>query len=107
MQRLALCQDFLADKYKAFFALLNILARLNDQLLKLMPLQPEAKLPALLAMADIHLLPQKAEAADLVVKGMGGAISARTVTYDFERLMEGATLVTCSEFGECIIKHMD
>ena len=47
------------------------------------------------------------EAADLMLKGMSGAINAKTVTYDFERLMEGATLVTCSEFGECIIKHMD
>ncbi|MBN1306113.1 MAG: NADP-dependent isocitrate dehydrogenase [Anaerolineales bacterium] len=47
------------------------------------------------------------EAAGLIVKGMEGAIAARTVTYDFERLMEGATLLKCSEFGEAIIKHMD
>jgi isocitrate dehydrogenase len=46
------------------------------------------------------------EAADLVVKGVEGAISAKTVTYDFERLMEGATLLKCSEFGDAIIKHM-
>jgi isocitrate dehydrogenase len=46
------------------------------------------------------------EAADLLLKGMSGAINAKTVTYDFERLMEGATLVTCSEFGECIIENM-
>src|SRR5437016_5596627 len=46
------------------------------------------------------------EAADLVVKGMDGAISAKTVTYDFHRLMEGATLVKCSEFGRAIIAHM-
>lgn len=46
------------------------------------------------------------EAADLLLKGMSGAINAKTVTYDFERLMEGATLVTCSQFGECIIEHM-
>ncbi len=46
------------------------------------------------------------EAANLLLKGMSGAINAKTVTYDFERLMEGATLVTCSEFGECIIKNM-
>jgi isocitrate dehydrogenase len=46
------------------------------------------------------------EAADLMLNGMSGAINAKTVTYDFERLMEDATLVTCSEFGECIIKHM-
>ena len=47
------------------------------------------------------------EAADLIVKGMEGAISAKTVTYDFERLMEGATLLKCSEFGEAIISRMD
>ncbi len=47
------------------------------------------------------------EAADLIVKGMEGAIGAKTVTYDFERLMEGATLLSCSQFGDAIIKHMD
>ncbi|GAB4505000.1 MAG: NADP-dependent isocitrate dehydrogenase [Anaerolineales bacterium] len=47
------------------------------------------------------------EAADLIVKGMEGAIHAKTVTYDFERLMEGATLLKCSEFGDAIIKWMD
>jgi len=46
------------------------------------------------------------EAADLIIKGMEGAIGAKTVTYDFHRLMEGATLVKCSEFGQAIIKHM-
>jgi len=46
------------------------------------------------------------EAADLIVKGMEGAIQAKTVTYDFERLMEGATLVSCSGFGEAMIDHM-
>ncbi len=46
------------------------------------------------------------EAADLIVKGMDGAITAKTVTYDFERLMEGATLLKCSEFGDAVIKHM-
>jgi len=46
------------------------------------------------------------EAADLLLKGMSGAINAKTVTYDFERLMDNATLVTCSEFGDCIISHM-
>lgn len=46
------------------------------------------------------------EAANLIVKGMEGAISAGTVTYDFERLMDGATLLSCSEFGEAIISHM-
>ena len=47
------------------------------------------------------------EAADLIVKGVEGAISAKTVTYDFERLMDGATLLKCSEFGEAIVKHME
>jgi isocitrate dehydrogenase len=47
------------------------------------------------------------EAADLIVKGMEGAIGAKTVTYDFERLMQGATLLKCSEFGDAIIQHMD
>ena len=46
------------------------------------------------------------EAADLIVKGMEGAISAKTVTYDFERLMDDATLLKCSEFGDAIISHM-
>jgi isocitrate dehydrogenase len=46
------------------------------------------------------------EAADLIIKGMEGAIAAKTVTYDFERLMTGATLLKCSEFGEAIVKHM-
>ena len=47
------------------------------------------------------------EAADLIVKGMEGAISKKTVTYDFERLMEGGTLLTCSQFGDAIIKNMN
>ena len=46
------------------------------------------------------------EAADLVVKGMDGAIAAKRVTYDFARLMEGATELKTSEFGDAIIKHM-
>ncbi len=46
------------------------------------------------------------EAADLIIKGMNGAIQAKTVTYDFERLMEGAKLLKCSEFGDAIIAHM-
>ncbi len=45
-------------------------------------------------------------AADLIVKGMEGAISAKTVTYDFERLMDDAHLLKCSEFGDAIISHM-
>ena len=46
------------------------------------------------------------EAADLIIKGVSGAIEAKTVTYDFERLMPGATLLRCSEFGQAIIEHM-
>jgi isocitrate dehydrogenase len=47
------------------------------------------------------------EAADLIIKGISGAIAAKTVTYDFERLMPGATLLRCSEFGEAIIANME
>ena len=47
------------------------------------------------------------EAADLVIKGISNAIAAKTVTYDFERLMPGATLMRSSEFGDAMIKHMD
>ena len=46
------------------------------------------------------------EAADLVTKGMEGAIAAKTVTYDFERLMSDATLLKCSAFGEAVVQHM-
>ena len=46
------------------------------------------------------------EAADLIVKGLEGAISARTVTYDFARLMDDATEVKTSEFGDAVIAHM-
>ncbi len=46
------------------------------------------------------------EAADLIVKGCEGAISAKTVTYDFERLMDDAELLSCSEFGQAMISHM-
>jgi isocitrate dehydrogenase len=46
------------------------------------------------------------EAADLIINGMDGAISAKTVTYDFARLMEGAKEVKCSEFGNAVIRHM-
>lgn len=46
------------------------------------------------------------EAADLIIKGMQGAIAAKTVTYDFERLMPGSNLLKCSEFGDAVISHM-
>jgi len=47
------------------------------------------------------------EVSDLIIKGLDGAIGAGTVTYDFARLMTGATEVSCSEFGTQIIRHMD
>lgn len=46
------------------------------------------------------------EAADLIINGLQGAINAKTVTYDFERMMPGSTKLKCSEFGDAIIKHM-
>jgi isocitrate dehydrogenase len=46
------------------------------------------------------------EAADLIIHGVERAIGAKTVTYDFERLMEGAKLLKCSEFGQAVVKHM-
>lgn len=46
------------------------------------------------------------EAADLIIKGMEGAIQAKTVTYDLERLMDGATLLSSSEFGDAVISKM-
>lgn len=46
------------------------------------------------------------EAADLIIKGMEGAIAAKHVTYDFARLLPGATEISCSAFGRAIIAHM-
>ena len=46
------------------------------------------------------------EASDLIFKGIEASIDAKRVTYDFERLMEGATLLKCSEFGAEIVKNM-
>jgi isocitrate dehydrogenase len=46
------------------------------------------------------------EAAQLVRQGLEKSIAAKTVTYDFERLMEGATLLKCSEFGNAIVNNM-
>ena len=46
------------------------------------------------------------EAADLIVKGLSGAIAAKTVTYDLDRLMEGSSKLSCSQFGQAIIDHM-
>jgi isocitrate dehydrogenase len=53
-----------------------------------------------------EMLRQWTEATDLIVKGMKGAINARTVTYDFERLMDGAKLLKCLDFGDAIIENM-
>ncbi len=47
------------------------------------------------------------EAADMIIEGLAKTISQKTVTYDFERLMSGASLLKCSEFGEAIISNMD
>ncbi|MBM4112161.1 MAG: isocitrate dehydrogenase (NADP(+)) [Phycisphaerae bacterium] len=47
------------------------------------------------------------EAADLIIRGIEGSIGAKTVTYDFERMMPGSTLVSCSGFADAIIKHME
>ena len=44
--------------------------------------------------------------ADLIIQGVERAIAAKTVTYDFERLMPDAKLLRCSEFGDAIISHM-
>jgi isocitrate dehydrogenase len=46
------------------------------------------------------------EAADLIVKGMDGAIAAKQVTYDFARLMDGATELSTSRFGEAVVANM-
>jgi len=46
------------------------------------------------------------KAADLIVKALESAISQKTVTYDFHRQMEGATLLKCSEFGDALIKNL-
>ena len=46
------------------------------------------------------------EAADGIIRGMDGAIAAKTVTYDFHRQMDGAKLLKCSEFADAIIRHM-
>jgi isocitrate dehydrogenase len=46
------------------------------------------------------------DAADLLITGIEGAISNKTVTYDFERLMDDAVLKSCSEFGDAIIANM-
>jgi isocitrate dehydrogenase len=47
------------------------------------------------------------EAADRIIKGMDGAIRGKQVTYDFARLMSGATQISCSAFGKEIIRWMD
>jgi isocitrate dehydrogenase len=46
------------------------------------------------------------EAADLILRGLEKSIGQKRVTYDFERMMEGATLLRCSEFGEAVVGNM-
>jgi len=46
------------------------------------------------------------EVADLIVKGLEATIGQKRVTYDFERLMPGATLLKCSEFGRALLDNM-
>ncbi len=47
------------------------------------------------------------EAADLIIRGIERTIAQKRVTYDFHRLMEGATLLRTSEFGQAIVENMD
>ena len=47
------------------------------------------------------------EAAERIERGISASIAAKTVTYDFHRLMDGATKLKCSEFGDAIIQNMD
>jgi isocitrate dehydrogenase len=47
------------------------------------------------------------EAADLIIRGLNGAIGQKTVTYDFARLMDGAKEVKCSEFAKEVVKHLE
>ena len=54
----------------------------------------------------IHRIHLEDDAAKLIIKGMEGAIGAKTVTYDFERQMKGAKLVGSAAFGQAIIDHM-
>ena len=64
--------------------------------------KPLGKLPHIMMFRHLGWV----EAADLIVKGMDGAINARTVTYDFARQMEGAKEVKCSAFGDAVIGKM-
>ncbi len=54
----------------------------------------------------VNITPEVEEAADIIVTTMNKTISQKRVTYDFERLMEGATLLKCSEFGDALIQNM-
>jgi len=51
-------------------------------------------------------VPSASDDADLIIKGLNGAIASKRVTYDFARLMEGATEIKCSAFGDNVIAHM-
>lgn len=63
--------------------------------------------PAYIDAAKTVTCGSRGEAADLVVKGMEGAVGAKTVTYDLERQLEGATLMSTSGFAEAIVDHLD
>ncbi len=81
--------------------------RLTEQHQKNMPDKIKVNPGSIILSAEMMLRHMGwTEAADLIIKGMEGAIEAKTVTYDFERLMDGAKLLKCSEFGDAIIKHM-
>ena len=56
--------------------------------------------------ADLDAEMATVEACDLIIKGLEKTIASRVVTYDFARLMDGATEVRCSEFGQAIIGNM-
>src|SRR2546425_11483682 len=64
--------------------------------------------PGSVVLSDVMMLRHLGwtEAADLIIKGMDGAINAKTVTYDFARLMEGAKEVRCSQFADAVIAKM-
>src|SRR5690606_36625143 len=69
--------------------------------------QDKVKPGSLILSADMMLRHMGwAEAGDLIIKGVEGAIANKTVTYDFERLMDGAKLCKCSEFGDDVIAAM-
>ena len=74
-----------------------------------MPLPPESLGPGLKTTGRRKRLLRNLgwiEAADLILKGLNGAIASKRVTYDFARQMDGATEIKCSAFGDNMIAHM-